>query len=316
MKPCASSLDRLPKRLSETWEEKREAFEKELRSQESIPQAAAGVAVSLDGVQAPMKGCGRAEKRAQEDKRPQGPAGYREVGCGTVTLYDAEGERLQTIRYARMPEFKKETLKGQLEAEIGSILATRPELRPMGLADGAKDNWDFLSQLFQGLGREEAKEAVDAFHTFEHVKAALDAYHGQGSPEAKAAFETCRIWLRETEDGAERVIRALRYRRDRSRGSARKRIGKEIKYLAKRRDRLRYKQLLDENLPIGSGVVEAACKTLVAERMKRSGMSWGEAGGQAILTLRSLIQSNRWERGWELLSGQYRCQVKILKPAA
>jgi len=79
---------------------------------------------------------------------------------------------------------------------------------------------------------------------------------------------------------------------------------------------LRYKQLLDENLPIGSGVVEAACKTLVAERMKRSGMSWGEEGGQAILTLRSLIQSNRWERGWELLSGQYRCQVKILKPAA
>ena len=104
MKPSASSLDRLPKRLSESWEEKREAFEKDLRSQEPIPQEAVVGAVSIDGVHAPMKGCGRAEKRAQEGKRPQGPAGYREVGCGRLTLYDPEGERLQTIRYARMPE--------------------------------------------------------------------------------------------------------------------------------------------------------------------------------------------------------------------
>lgn len=64
MKPSASSLDRLPKRLSETWESNREDFEAELRAQETIPAEAVTVSVSLDGVQAPMKDAGRAEKRS------------------------------------------------------------------------------------------------------------------------------------------------------------------------------------------------------------------------------------------------------------
>ena len=61
----------------------------------------------------------------------------------------------------------------------------------------------------------------------------------------------------------------------------------------------------------GSGVVEAACKTLVTQRLKRSGMRWRQAGGQAILTLRALIQSKRFDSAWELLSGTYRRAVTI-----
>ena len=72
---------------------------------------------------------------------------------------------------------------------------------------------------------------------------------------------------------------------------------------------MHYKDLLDENLPVGSGVVEAACKTLASERLKRSGMSWREPGLQAILTLRSLLQSDRWHRAWQLLASEYRSEV-------
>jgi hypothetical protein len=320
MKPSTSSLDRLPKYLSEEWEENREAFEGELRNQEQVPREAAAVGVSLDGVQVPMKDGDRAEKRSQEDKRPQGPAGYREVGCGTVTLYDREGNRLQTIRYARMPEEKKVTLKSQLEIELWSILRTRPDLDLVRLADGAIDNWEFLDLLPERLGRDPNKDkdkaAVDLYHVLERVKKALDAYHGDQTPESKAAFEECRIWFREKYDGAERVIRALRYRRDRSRGTAKCIIKEQIKYLEKRKDLMRYKRLLDKNLPVGSGVVEAACKTLAAERMKRSGMSWRDEGGQAILTLRSLIQTDRWNAGWSLLASQYKIPVIVTKLAA
>jgi hypothetical protein len=46
--------------------------------------------------------------------------------------------------------------------------------------------------------------------------------------------------------------------------------------------------------------MEAACKTLVTQRLKRSGMAWTHDGGQSILTLRSLIQSKRWRSGWTL----------------
>jgi hypothetical protein len=55
--------------------------------------------------------------------------------------------------------------------------------------------------------------------------------------------------------------------------------------------------------------VEAACKTLVTQRLKQSGMRWKTSGGQAILTLRSLIQSERWERGWALLREDYQQTV-------
>jgi hypothetical protein len=90
----------------------------------------------------------------------------------------------------------------------------------------------------------------------------------------------------------------------------RKAINKEIKYLAKRKSLMMYKELLDAKLPIVSGIVEAACKTLATERLKRSGMRWGEEGCQTILTLRSLIQSDRWEPGWELMANQYKTRVE------
>lgn len=311
MQPSTSSLDRLPKGLSEKWEARRETFEAELREQEEVPAEAVAVAVSLDGVQVPMKDGERAKKRSQPDKRPKGPAGYREVGCGTITFYDFEGEALETIRYGRMPEAKKTTLKSQLTAELQSIFASEPGLELVGISDGAPDHWEFLEGLPREIGIErlEMRKAVDLFHVLERVKRALDAYHGESTPESKAAFEECRVWLRESSDGVKRVLRALRYRRGKSRGSTRAAIDSEIRYIEKRTALMRYKDLLDDELPVGSGVVEAACKTLASERLKRSGMSWREPGLQAILSLRSLLQSDRWDRAWRLLANEYRSEV-------
>jgi hypothetical protein len=322
MKPSSSSLDRLPKALSAKWETERQAFEAELRSQEQIPREAVAVGVSLDGVLVPLKKGEYAEEAEEEQpktqKRSQGPAGYKEVGCGTMSFYDADGERLETVRYARMPEPKKADLKSELEAELQSVFSVRPDLQLVLLADGAVDNWTFLEGLPKRLGRvrDPGKEAVDLFHVLERVKKALDAYYGEDSSDSRAEFARMRIWLREQDDGAERVLRGLRYRRKRSTGSTKKTIAAQIKYFEKRKERMRYKQLLDQKLPVGSGVVEAACKTLASERMKRSGMSWRAEGGQAILTFRSLIQSNRWNRGWQLLSGLYRGEVTITKRVA
>jgi len=62
---------------------------------------------------------------------------------------------------------------------------------------------------------------------------------------------------------------------------------------------------------MGSGVVEAACKTLVSQRLKRSGMRWRVAGGQAILTFRALCQSERFEQAWPLLPGTYQHEVRL-----
>ena len=75
---------------------------------------------------------------------------------------------------------------------------------------------------------------------------------------------------------------------------------------------MRYAPSRRDGLPMGSGVVAAACKTLVTQRLKRAGMRWEMAGGHAILTLRSVIQSERWERAWSLLRHDFRKPVCVV----
>lgn len=67
----------------------------------------------------------------------------------------------------------------------------------------------------------------------------------------------------------------------------------------------------ERGLPTGSGIVEAVCETLATERMKRSGMSWQEAAGQATLTLRGWAQTGRFPAAWSSLSATYRGAVSL-----
>ncbi|MGH8471079.1 MAG: hypothetical protein ACREVJ_01130 [Gammaproteobacteria bacterium] len=153
MTPSKSSLDRLPKQLSGRWEAERERFEAALRREETVPPEAVTVAVSLDGVMVPMKDGARTQKRQEakeQGKHTCGPAGYQEVGCGTLSFYDAEGERLSTVRLGRMPEKHKATLKDTLSQEIAAVLGQRPDLTLVKLADGAKDNRDYMDVMLLG----------------------------------------------------------------------------------------------------------------------------------------------------------------------
>lgn len=318
MKPSRSTLDRLPKGLSEHWEAKREAWEEALRALETIPNEAVVLSVSLDGVMIPMKDGERVKKRSQPDKEAKGPAGHRETGCGTVSLYDQDCKRLETIRYGRMPEYKKATLCSQLEAEVQSILALRPDLKVVKLADGAKENWRFLSKLDLGLPAEilsqvEQVEIVDFYHAADHLKEACDAIWNQDKVRSKAEFERLRVLLKEKTNGVKKVIRTLKYHVSEARKRRKERIEKQLTYFRNNRHRMQYAHYVVKGLPIGSGVVEAACKTLVAQRMKQSGMSWHLPGGQAILTLRSLIQSKRWKPAWNLLRADFYKDVKVLE---
>jgi hypothetical protein len=105
------------------------------------------------------------------------------------------------------------------------------------------------------------------------------------------------------------VIRALVHLRDRH--PRRRKIATELAFFRKNRHRMRYATWAAKKLPIGSGVTEAACKTLATQRMKRSGMHWRHDGGQAILTFRALAQSDRFDRGWGLLAKTYKRHVAV-----
>ena len=313
LRPSRSSLDRLPKVLTPHWEAHRQEWEAALRWAETIPPTAAVIAISVDGVMAPMKGTDRRAKRDQPGKHASGPTGNREVGCGTVVLYDIAGERLHTVRYGRMPEHKKATLQQQLAAEVSRVLAVRPDLKRVLLADGAKDNWRLLAELDQACGRppQSSIEIVDFYHACDHLKNGCDAAWGESTARGKAEFERLKTLLKEADDGVEQVIRALKYQRGRARGRTQERLTTELTYFRNQRHRMHYAEYIRGGLPIASGVMEATCKTLVTQRLKRSGMAWTHSGGQAILTLRSLIQSERWPSAWNLLRADF-CQAIIV----
>ena len=297
MNPSKSSLDRVPKGLSAHWEEQREAFEAAIRQGEEIPAGAVSVAASLDGVMVALR------KGEYPDQEEEG-AGYREASCATVSFFDEDGERLETRRMGRMPEPGKVVLKDMLTQAIQSVLETQPDLQLVKLADGAKDNWRYLSNdLPAGV------ELVDYFHAAEYLKSAITAAYGEDTPMAEADFEKYRLILKEEPEGVDKVIRHLRYLAKKY--PRRKAITKALKYFRNNRKRMDYAEALAKNLPIGSGVVEAACKTLVTQRLKRSGMRWGIDGGQAVLTFRALAQSDRFDNAWRLVSQVYKKHISL-----
>ena len=308
MSPSKASLDRLPKEVGRVWEEGRLEFEGALRETMEVPRDAATLVVSLDGVYAPMVGTdpvGTRREAAEAGKIAKGPAGYREVGCATVSFCAPKGEILGAIRFGRMPESKKQTLKEMLSAEAEQALLLRPDLRVVALADGQEDNWDYLEKEYP-----RAVHILDFFHAAEHLGAAIAAVYGDGTVEARRRFADLRHVLLEDPDGVEKVVRALDRRRKRN--PTIKRVAQVLAYVRKNRAKMRYAGWRDQGLPIGSGVVEAACKTLVTQRMKNSGMRWGQIGGQAILNPRGWSQSERFDQAWALVAATYQVEVTVV----
>ncbi len=334
MTPSKSSLDRLSRELGEKWEAHREENETMLCAEIKVPEEAVTMSASLDGVMVPMKRppeessdalpkenthgkdtCDAGEGKAQgtetgEEDTEEGKKKpfYKEASCATVSFYDAVGERLETIRFARMPEPGKKQLKSQLAENVATALEQHPDLKLVKLADGAKDNWRYLTNELQPG---EGVEIVDFYHASDHLSDAFDAAHGKGNSKAKAQHKKYRTILRDEGNGVEKVIRALDYLNKKH--PRRKQLAKELNYFRNNRHRMQYATARADNLPIGSGVTEAACKTLVTQRLKCSGMRWKTKGGQGVLTVRSLIQSNRFDSGWRFLSSAYRQSVSMPK---
>ena len=280
-----SSLQRLGKAAAEHWEEVAEEAIEEIRSEEGVPASAASACVSLDGVMAPMR------PGEGEDRKTV----YREASCGSLTYYDEAGERLHSVYFGRMAEPGKATLKEELAAEVAGLVGRRPDLRIVGIADAAPDNWSFLGTLVA-----EECQLVDYWHACQHLQCVADAAFGGGAAAGAKWFEKYKAVLRDDEDGVEKVIDAIRYRLRRA-GAAKAEVKRELRFFRKHRRRMRYAAFHAKRLPIGSGVIEATCKSLVSARMKKAGQRWGHSGGQAILTFRSLVKSERFDRAWRAI---------------
>jgi hypothetical protein len=221
--------------------------------------------------------------------------GWRETMVGTIGFYDADGQRQHTIYLGATPESGKATFLDRLEREVGRVKAAYPHARYVGLADGAKGNWNFL-------GRHTEVQVIDLWHAAEYLADAGDALFAR-TPGAKAA------WLRgvchrpKHEPGAARqLIRDIkRLAAEKGVPSDHPEIEAVLTYFGNqsKAGRMDYPPLVESKIPIGSGVTEAACKVLVKQRLCGSGMKWKEPGAAAVLSLRCLTYTTeRWTQFW------------------
>lgn len=148
------------------------------------------------------------------------------------------------------------------------------------------------------------EQVIDFYHAAEYVTRAADALFAQRPVAERAAWLESRCCLLKHDwDGADKLLAQWRAV-DTAHwdGTWRQGLGDAIRYFENHRHQMHYKRYQDMGWPIGSGVTEAACKTLVKQRLCRAGMRWTEQGAQVILSLRALLLSQtRWDQFWRKL---------------
>jgi hypothetical protein len=250
------------------------------------------LAAGRDGVHVPLRG-----------------EGYHEAATATVSVFDRRGQRLGTVYLGRMPEAGQGTLSAQVTALLTGVLAAwhargRAAPRLAYVTDGGDHPRTYYRQVLRRLpdpwrpGHALAWEWVlDFWHACGYVQHLAEGLFGVGA-RAWGWFRKWRHWLRDRAQGAAQVLRSAMWHYNH--GPRRTKAGEALfwkgyRYLRRHAPWMRYERYRRQGLPIGSGVTEAACKTVFAERLKRSGMTWGRAGGQVIVDLRLLVLSGVWQ---------------------
>jgi hypothetical protein len=158
------------------------------------------------------------------------------------------------------------------------------------LGDGAPWIWNLAEKQFPG-----AICIVDLYHAREHLEAVAKLAFGSGSESAKAWVAARRD---ELDDGDVEVIVA-EIKRLRSRNlNVRAELRKEAEYFETNNLRMCYKHFRARGFFVGSGVVEAGCKSVIGQRLKQSGMRWTVAGANAVIALRCRLLGQRWDDLW------------------
>jgi hypothetical protein len=229
---------------------------------------------------------------------------YREGATATLSVYDRRGRRLGTVYLGRMPESGQETLSRQLTALLKDILRqwTKPLPRLAYVTDAGYQQTRYYRQVLTRMRDPHHPRqklnwhwVVDYFHACEYVYKMAEVLFSNPK-QAQAWGRKMGRWLKTKPRGIYRVLHSAAAIRGRTilDDSQHKRYSDAYNYLRKRIRFLDYRQYRRDHLPIGSGVTEAACKTVFTQRLKQSGMTWKLEGGQWIVDLRVIQLSGLW----------------------
>ena len=282
----------------------------ELALQGAAPLDAEGdtLVVGWDGVTVPLRE--PAPKRGRPAERPMAtdtdtaPTAWKEAGVGMVATYltpldpeTGEPQRIDVRYAARMPETKMATLVSGLVDQTIRAMQQSCYDHLVVLADGRREIWRTVDEHSEF---DDFIRILDFYHAAEHLSKAAEHLFGKASAKADQWFRSWRHKLLHGPGAVEGLIRSLSYHRRklRRRSERYRQATTELGYFRNNRDKMDYAHYRALGLIISSGPVEAAAKTIVGHRLKRSGMRWTRVGGQQILNLRVQVQSKRWDAFW------------------
>ncbi len=221
------------------------------------------------------------ETEGRKGKQDDQSAKTREVKLGCVFTQTQEDEEGKP---RRDPESTSYVATLEPAAEFGALLRAEAFRRGLALAklvvflgDGAAWVWELARVNFPM-----AVFILDFFHAAEHLELLAEALFGEKTDLSKTQWEQWAKVLKEQPDGLEIVLREARQALP-GRGQRREAALKQIAYFQSNTNRMRYAEYLARGLFIGSGVIEAGCKTVIGLRLKQSGMFWGVPGAQNVL---------------------------------
>jgi hypothetical protein len=293
------------------------ALEEVARRTAALPQAIASVSCGLDRMSVRMSevvatGSSPRKTRTEPYQRTPPPPKehhYRKAWVGSTSVYDAQGNELHTWRVAAEAKADATKLADRVAADVAWVLHAYPNIPVHCIQDAAPELRALPEALQRALPHTETVELIDFEHLMGYLDDVVDACEPDGDP--------CNIkgWYRkkllENDDAIDHIQYALRHQAKHLPGRnthARDAIAAALRYIRRRKEKMRYASFYRKNLPIGSGATESTCWQM-QQRVKLPGQSWEPTGLRGVLAIRALVLSERWDTAWGPFAAIHRTEV-------
>lgn len=248
--------------------------------------------VGIDGTGVPVT---KTESAGRKGKQPDGSAKTREAKLGCVFTQTTTDEEGFAVRDPNSTTFTGaiescETFGGRIYAEALRRGLERAQ-KIVVLGDGA----EWIRNLVE-LHFNSATQIVDLYHARERISKIIALLFADDDKNKK--LYRLKWWTYLDEGNVETFIADARSRIPTD-CEITEVLEKELGYFQNNLERMRYNKFREQGLFVGSGVIEAGCRTVIGQRLKQSGMKWSVRGANAIISLRCMFHSNRVEDFWE-----------------
>lgn len=309
--PSRTTMERMAKRIADQAKDTVLRIEDHLRETELLPKGTVAVTMGLDRTTIPMEEDRdpnepprtRRKKRSKpyvRSPRPPVDVHYRMGYVGTVAFVDQDGETLASRKYAVPAEDGPTTVVHRVMADVRQALRQDPTIQLGLIQDGAAELWGLMWDALDRDGlRDRCYQLIDRYHVSERL-GAVAALIESDKTKRKELLTKWECELDRYTNAIDRIYETAEKAWWGMKRGTRKwnELSGHLTYLFPMA-RLRYAPYVKKNLPIGSGVTEGACKSVIEARTKRSGQRWRTEGVRGVLTLRSIQESGRLPEFWE-----------------